>query len=310
MIQLNPSVGTIRVRAFLVNAAGCHPGAAFTTLAALRPFLSAVTSFNPSYSLYSALAACYTLSLRGDVVGFSWALSTSGINIRKGLLDISAETGYRAFDVFYYLLTSASTPAEREFLGLKESSAYALLNKSGTYTPPSYLPTADDDAAAEDFRAALKAIGIKGASQRGLLSVLAGLLKLGNAAGFLVDQEYLEETCEDVGDLLGLDPEVLLHKCATDDREVLIAGIYEALVDWVLRKANETIAGEVQTTLEGHSNYSGQWSEEDTVSITVVDMPRPALGKAVAMRGVFDDTLGINAEMKEDGVPIPLSGTL
>lgn len=293
---------------FLSTLPVATPGTAFTTLAALRPFLSAVTSFNPSYSLYSALAACYTLSLRGDVVGFSWALSTSGINIRKGLLDIPAETGYRAFDVFYYLLTSASTPAEREFLGLKESSAYALLNKSGTYTPPSYLPTADDDAAAEDFRAALKAIGIKGASQRGLLSVLAGLLKLGNAAGFLVDQEDLEKTCEDVGDLLGLDPEVLLHKCATDDREVLVAGIYEALVDWVLRKANETIAGEVQTTLEGHSNYSGQWSEEDTVSITVVDMPRPALGKAVAMRGVFDDTLGINAEMKEDGVPIPPVG--
>ncbi|KAH2168860.1 hypothetical protein KXV56_008240 [Aspergillus fumigatus] len=286
------------------------PSIAFTALAALRPFVSAVTAFNPSYSLYSALAASYTFTLHGNLVGLSFALSTSGINVRKGLLDISAEPGYRAFDVFYYLVTSSSTPAEREFLALKDPSAYTLLNRSGTYSPPSYLPTADDAAAAEDFRAALKAIGIKGASLRGLLSILAGLLKLGNAAGFLVDQEELEDVCEEVGGLLGLDPEVLLHKCSTEDREVLIAGIYEALVDWVIVKANETIANELRANQEGDSGSgsAGQWSDEDTVGITVVDIPRPAFGKAVALRGVFDDTLGINAEMKEDGVQVPPVG--
>lgn len=285
------------------------PGTAFTALAALRPFVSAVTAFNPSYSLYSALAACYTFTLQGNVVSFTFALSTSGINVRKGLLDIPAEEGYRAFDVFYYLLTSASTPAEREFLDLKDLSTYTFLNRSTTYTPPSYLPTADDDAAAEDFRAALKAIGIKGASLRGLLSVLAGLLKLGNATSFLVDQEILEEVCDEAGGLLGLDPEVLLQKCPTDDREVLIAGIYEAIIDWVINKANEAIAAEVQAHLENDSSNGSpplgtNWSSEDTVSITVLDIPRPALGKGAAMRGVFDDTMGINAEMKEDGVPV------
>lgn len=285
------------------------PEAALTALAALRPFLSAVTLFNPSYSLHSALAASYTLTLQGTVVGLSLALSTSGINVRKGLLDIPNEEGYRAFDVFYYLLTSASTPAEREFLDLKDPSAYALLNRSNTYTPPSYLPTADDAASAEDFRASLKAIGIKGAAQRGLLSVLAGLLKLGNAAGFLVDQEELEEVCEDAGGLLGVDPEVLLHRCPTDERELLIAGIYEALVDWVITKANEAIAAEIQYALENDSSNGGaQWSSDDTVSLTVVDIPRPALSKAVAMRGVFDDDLGLNAEMKEDGIAIPPLG--
>lgn len=246
-------------------------------------------------------------------MGLSYSLSTCGINIRKGLMDIPAESGFRVFDVFYYILTTASTRAEREFLDLKENSEYVLLNKSGTYTPPSYLPTADDDAAAEDFRAALKTIGIKGAAQRGLISVLAGLLKLGNATGFLVDQEDLESTCEDVGGLLGLDPEVLLHKCATEDREVLVSAIYEALVDWVVRKANEAIATEVQSNKDDYSTYSndkpaGLWSDDDTVSITVVDVPRPVLGKAVAMRGVFDDTRGINAEMKEDGVVTPTVG--
>lgn len=275
----------------------------FTALAALRPFLSAVTAFNPSYYLYSSLAACYTFTFSGNVVGFKLALSTSGINTHKGLLNIPAEAGYRAFDVFYYLLTSASTPAEREFLDLKDSSEYTLLNRSATYTPPSYLPTADDDAAAEDFRAALKAIGIKGATQRGLLSVLAGLLKLGNATSLLADQEVLEEACDEAGGLLGLDPEVLLSRCSTDERDVLIAGIYEALVDWVIGKANEAISSEIQAHQEDDSN-NGHWTDDDAVSITVLDIPRPALGKGVAMRGVFDDSLGINAEMKQDGIPI------
>ncbi|KAJ5084018.1 hypothetical protein NUU61_008597 [Penicillium alfredii] len=297
---------------FLMALPLSTPDVAFTALAVLRPLLSAVTSFNPSYCLHSALAATYTLTLQGTVVGMSLSLSTSGINVRRGLLEVPNEAGYRAFDVFYYLLTSASTPAEREFLELKDPTAYALLNRSNTYGPPSYLPTADDTASAEDFRAALKVIGIKGAALRGLLSVLAGLLKLGNAAGLMVDQEDLEEVCEDVGGLLGVDPEILLHKCSTDEREVLIAGIYEALVDWVVSKANDAIATDVQGTLENDSSSGGtgaaQYSSDDTVSLTVIDIPRPALGKAIAMRGVFDDELGINSEMREDGVLIPAIG--
>ena len=288
------------------------PPMVYTAIAALRPFLSAVTSFNPSYSLHSAFSASYTLTLQGTVVGLSLALSTSGINVRKGLLEVPNENGYRAFDAFYYLLTSASTPAEREFLDLKDPAAYALLNRSGTYTPPSYLPTADDAASAEDFRANLKAIGIKGAAQRGLLSVLAGLLKLGNAARLMVDQEDLEEVCEDVGGLLGVDPEILLHNCSTDERGALIAGVYEALVDWIIGKANEAIVADIEHALENDSSNGGvgaaYLSNADTVSLSVIDVPRPALGKAIAMRSVFDDNLGINFEMREDGISIPPIG--
>ena len=223
--------------------------------------------------------------------------------------------------MFYYLLTSASTPGEREFLGLKPPLAYSLLNGSNTFDPPSYLPTADDAASAEDFRAGLKAIGIKGSAHRSLLSVLAGLLKLGDILGFLIDEEVLEDTCEDVGGLLGLDPEVLIRKCNTNEREVLIAGIYEALVDWVLLKANETISAEIQRAKEGDSSSergtggfgtrTPRTDEDngDTVSLTVVEIPGPELGKAVALRGVFDDSLGINAEMKEDGVEVVGAGS-
>ena len=236
----------------------------------------------------------------------SLALSNTGVNLRDGLLNIPAEAGYRAFDVFYYLLTSASTPAEREFLGLKEASAYSILNKSGTYDPPSYLPTADDAAAAEDFRAGLKAIGIRGAAHRSLISVLAALLKLGNASGFLVDEEELESVCEDVGGLLNIDPHVLLRDCTTDDRESLISGIYEALLDWVISKANEAIASELQAAQENDSTDDGFVG--DTVCLTVVDVPDPALGKAIALRGVFDDSTGINAEMIDDGIDVVSPG--
>ncbi|KAI4226048.1 MAG: hypothetical protein L6R36_003452 [Xanthoria steineri] len=297
------------------------PASLYTALAVLRPFTNAVSPYNHATPKHSALAVTFNLSLAGNLNSASVALSTSGMDIVTGLLKVPAEPGYRAFDVFYYLLTSASTPAEREFLGLKHPSAYSLLNRSQTYDPPSYLPTADDTASAEDFRSSLKEIGIKGSAHRNLLSTLAGLLKLGDTTGFLLDEEVLEQICEDVGGLLGLDPEILMRKCSTDEREVLIAGIYEALVDWVLIKANQAIASELQRTRDiDDSSESGSGrigartprtdeDTEDTVSITIVEIPGQDLGKAVALRGVFDDSVGINAEMKEDGVEVATAGT-
>ncbi len=38
-------------------------------------------------------------------------------------------------------------------------------------------------------------------------------------------------------------------------------------------------------------------------------MPDPALGKALAMRSIFDDTTGINSEMKLDGVDVVTAGS-
>lgn len=297
------------------------PSALYTALAALHPFTHCVTPYNPSAPRHSALAATFGFSLAGNITAASLSFSQSGIDVRRGLLNIPQAAGYRAFDVFYYLLTAASTPAEREFLSLKKPSAYSLLNRSGTYEPPSYLPTADDTASAEDFRASLKEIGIKGSAHRGLLSTLAGLLKLGETVGLLIDQEDLEEICEDVGGLLGIDPDLLLNKSSTDEREVLISGLYEALVDWVLKKANDSISAELQRTKDGDgSSESGndrmgartpRTDEEngDTVNLTVVEIPSQDLGKAVCLRGVFDDNLGINAEMREDGIDVLQAGS-
>ena len=281
------------------------PSAVFTAVSALRPFLTCITPQNVATGRHSSLAVTYNVNLSGKVNSVRLALSTSGIDVAKGLLNIPAEQGYRAFDVFYYLLTNASTAAEREFLDLKHPSKYALLNRSGTYDPPSYLPTADDAAAAEDFRSAIKSIGIKGAAFRGFLSVLAGLLKLGETTGFLVDSEIMEEICEDVGGLLGVEPEVLSQGCDTSEREVFIAGLYEALVDWVIARANEAIAQELRS---GAGTPDSESHTSDEVSLTVIDIPGEALGKAVALRNIFDDTTGINSEMKDDGVEVVPTG--
>lgn len=298
-----PSLFTQFLRVVPVDA----PEALFAALTAVRPFLTCVTPQNVETGRHSSIAATYTLSLAGKLTGIKLGLSASGIDVERGLLNIPLEQGYRAFDVFYYLHASA-TETEREFLGLKPLDQYALLNKSSTYTPPSYLPTADDAASADDFRNALKAIGIKGSAFRGLLSTLAALLKLGDSLGFLIDAEQLEEICEEVGGLINIEPEVLIRQCSTDDRQVLIAGIYEALVDWVVAKANSTILAAIQASESGTNTPDYATNNGDEVSVTVLEIPSESLGKAVAMRCVFDDSTGINAEMKEDGIEVVTAG--
>ncbi|KAI8628252.1 glycosyltransferase family 2 protein [Xylariaceae sp. FL1651] len=299
---------------FLTSLPITIPSSLLTGLEAIQPFIRCVTPYNPSTPRQTALGITLTLNLAGNLTAATVALSQGGINTTEGLLRIPSEPGYRAFDVFYYLLTSASTPAEREFLSLKSAADYTLLARSGTYDPPSYLPTADDSAAADDFRRALKDIGIKGSSHRNLISALAGLLKLGNTLDYNVDDEALEAICEDVGGLLGLDPDVLVHQCTTEDRQTLVGGLYEALVDWVITKVNSSIATQMarirdgDESLDGHRTPTSTEDNGDTVCITIIEVPDPNLGKALSMRGIFDDSVGINAEMKEDGVDVASAG--
>ncbi|KAF4975950.1 hypothetical protein FZEAL_7330 [Fusarium zealandicum] len=293
------------------------PSSIYKSLEAVRPFLRCVTPYNPSAPRQIALGVTLTLDFTGHIAGASIALSQGGIDTDKGMLNIPAEAGYRAFDVFYYLLTSASTPAEREFLGLKSASAYALLARSGSYDPPSYLITADDGAAADDFRQALKEIGIKGSAHRNFISTIAGLLKLGNTLDYDADSDDLEEICEDVSGLLGMEPEVLMQQLSTEDRRTLVGGLYEALVDWVISKANSAIEAQMLRIRDGDESVDGRGARTptsnedsgDTVSISVIEVPDPTLGKALAMRTIFDDSIGLNSEMIEDGVEVSPAGS-
>lgn len=293
------------------------PSSVFKALEAIRPLVQCATPYNPATPRQAALGVTLTLNLTGNVTGAKVALSQGGLDTRRGLLNIPAEAGYRAFDVFYYLLTSASTPAEREFLGLKSASAYALLARSGTYDPPPYLPTADDAASADDFRQALKDIGVKGSAHRNFISTLAGLLKLGDTLDYNADSDMLEEICEDVSGLLGMEPDTLVNQCSTEERQTFVGGLYEALVDWVISKANETIANQMARIKDGEESLDGRGvrtptSNEDngdTVAITVIEVPDPVLGKALSMRSVFDDSHGINSEMIADGIEVAPAGS-
>ncbi|KAF8461709.1 chitin synthase-domain-containing protein [Kalaharituber pfeilii] len=277
-----------------------------TAVSLIQSFTSALTPFSPtSEALHHGLAVTLQFNLNGSVTSATISLLTVGLNTQSGLLNIPSQSGYRAFDVFYYLLSAASTPAEREFLSLQSPEKYTLLARSGTYSLPSYLPTADDSAAAEDFRANLRAIGIKGAALRGMLSVLAAILKLGNGIGLLVDAEVVEEVCEEVGGLLSIDPEILSKKLGDGEREILIEAIYEALVDWVITKANEAVAQEFVEINRRMAETTGSDAGGDTVLVTVLELPDEKMTKALCLRGVFDDETGINSEMKEDGIEPP-----
>ncbi|KAH7128735.1 chitin synthase 6 [Dendryphion nanum] len=296
------------------------PGSFYTALEALKAFTHCVTPQNPSYPRHSALAAIFTINLSGNIVGAEIKLSTSGLDTTQGLLHVPTHPGFRAFDAFYYLNSTSASAAEREWLNLKPLSQYTLLNRSNTFDPPSYLPDADDAAAAEDFRANLKAIGFKGAKLQNLLSCLAGLLKLGETLDYLIDADVLDSICEDCGVLLDVNPQTLREKLSAHDREVAIAGMYEAIVDRVIAQANATIKFDLRNGAGGLSSNSSDAdrpgivtppSEDelgDIVNITVIEIPSKGLGKAIALRTVFDDTDGINSEMREDGVQFAPAG--
>ena len=293
------------------------PGNFYAALEALKAFTHCVTPQNPFTPRYSALAAVFTLNIAGNIVGAEIKLSTSGLDVQQGLLQVPVHSGFRAFDVFYYLNSATASKDERNFLKIQPLQNYTLLSRSATFDPPSYLPDADDAAAAEDFRANLKAIGIKGQKYLDVMSCLTALLKLGNTLDYFVDEESLNSVCEEVSDLLDVAPELLRQKLSSMEREVAIGGIYEAIVDYVIARANATIKADIHKAKSGFSSGDSDGSQPgvmtpedseddgaDIVNITVVDVPSRALGKAIALRTVFDDSEGINAEMRDDGVPV------
>jgi chitin synthase len=292
------------------------PSTFYAALEIVRALTHCQTAKNPSFPRYSALSAKFDVSIgEGEIVAASLALSKSGIDTENGLLSIPAESGHRAFDALYYLVTSSSSPKEKERLDLKPYSTYNLLKKSNTFTPPSYVPTADDAAAAEDFRNNLKVIGIRGRALVNFICALTGLLKLGDASDYFMSADEVDSVCDAVSLLLDVPKAVVDKQVQESTIDVFISGIYEALVDWVIERANNAMNFEVRTgkplgSEDGSDSPPTPAAEDDeTVSIRVVSIPGQALGKAIALRTVFDDSEGINAEMKEDGVEVMAPGS-
>ncbi|KAE9970092.1 hypothetical protein BLS_005082 [Venturia inaequalis] len=287
------------------------PNALYTALEVIRAFTHSSTPANPSFPRYSSLAAKFEVSIGvGQIINASLALSSSGIDTEYGLLNVPGDReGYRAFDVFYYLLSSM-TSQQREAVNAGTASSYRLLRRSGTFSPPSYVPTADDAAAGEALKENLRAIGIKGKTQTSLLMALISLLKLGDSLDGLLGPSDLDVNgvYDEVEDLLNLQEGAMKKNFSNiTDRSVIIAGLYEAIVDYVIQRANDTMREELAQARAMDGAHIEE--EDETVNITVISVPGQELGKAIALRTVFDDSIGINLEMKEDGVPVAAAGS-
>ncbi|RSM05046.1 hypothetical protein CEP52_006488 [Fusarium oligoseptatum] len=299
--SLHPSTPSLFIP-FLDTLPFAIPSSILTSLRALQPFLHCVTPHNPSTSRHAALSLTLDVSLEGRVSNAFLSMPADGIDITSGLLGIAPEVGYRAFDVFYYLLTPVSTQAERDFLDLKPASHYSILAASGTYRPPSHLAAADDGAAADDFRQAIREIGIKGSTHRKLIATLAGLLTLGNTLDQNSSRNDVVEACEEASIMFGVEPEVLVN-LSHSDRHTFMAKVYEALVKWVIVKANEAIASQINPPRHGtESPMTVGVGDGEGTRIIIVDMPDSSLGRAVALQTNFDESFGINAEAIEDGI--------
>ncbi|KAJ8606455.1 hypothetical protein MRB53_040969 [Persea americana] len=225
--------------------------------------------------------------------GCDYRLSSAGIDTVNGLLAVPEGPGSRAFDIFYYILSASTTPAERRALSLQDASHYDLLRRGGSCEPPPYVDTADDCAAGEHSQDMLRAIRISGRRRRDVLSRV-----------------------RDCRIATRLDPVFLIRECNPEDRTLLIEVLYEAIVNFVLENANAAISAALSAQQDVHDGISRSTSpaimtprsgdDDDTKNITIVDVPDPGLGRALALRNVFDDSEGsMNSEMQEDGLVLP-----
>ncbi|EEU40607.1 uncharacterized protein NECHADRAFT_32764, partial [Fusarium vanettenii 77-13-4] len=290
--SLHPSTPSLFI-SFLDTLPFAIPSSILISLRALQPFLHCVTPHNPFTSRHASIALTLDVSLDGRVSNASLSMPADGIDITSGLLGIAPEVGYRAFDVFYYLLTSVSTQAERDFLSLKPASHYSILAASGTYRPPAHLAAADDGAAADDFRQAIREIGIKGSTHRKLIATLAGLLTLGNTLDQNAPHDDAVEACEEASILFGVEPEVLIN-LSHSDRRAFMSKVYEALVNWVIVKANEAIAAQISHSRRGaESPMTVGPSGDESTRIIIADIPDSSLGRAqhvLDLRDVLDSS--------------------
>ncbi|KAH6950819.1 chitin synthase-domain-containing protein [Fusarium avenaceum] len=297
--ESTPSLLTPFLNTFPFNI----PTSVAASLQALQPFLYCVTPDNSASSRYAALALALDVGLEGQVSSALLSIPAHSLDAASDLSEVAADLGKYAFHVFYYIIAFTSTPAEKALLKLKGIHEYFILSKSGTSWPPSQAGLSNVSAAS-GFRKALKDIGIKGADHRNLIATLAGLLTFGNTLDETVSSNDMIETCDEAGVLLGIEPDVLIG-LSLSQRHFFIGSAYESLVNWVVSKSNDAIASELGAKkgsnplhISEDPTLSNGYNSDDTVQITIVEIPEPSLGRAIAMQTNFDKTFGINAEAR------------
>lgn len=231
------------------------------------------------------MAVTYSLNSKGDIISTRIELPEDPFISLDQLTNLPH--GNRVFDVFYHLLLAESDRAQH--LSLKEPQDYDLL-KNGTFRLPDWVTFSDDYALAKDWSDGLRQCNIKGATLRGLLSSLSGILLLGNIKSI----EDQHEGCA----LLGLDPNCL-ENCKIDD---LIQTCYTKSVKNVVEELNKFLALNDIDFVNQDQNSDAEDLNEVIAVVSIVECAPSC--KGTILKNVFDNTTGINNELNEDGVPL------
>ncbi|XP_013379437.1 unconventional myosin-Ie [Lingula anatina] len=147
-------------------------------------------------------------------IQFSRGGEPDGGKISQFLLEksrvVSQNTNERNFHIFYQICAGAD-PELQESLGITNPDYYFYLNQSGTYQ----VDGTDDKKEFEDTMHAMSVMGMDEATQVNVLTIVAGILHLGNIS-FVEDGNYAKVENTEFLDfpayLLGVDKEDLNTK--------------------------------------------------------------------------------------------------
>ncbi|KAI8789436.1 unconventional myosin-Ie-like isoform X1 [Biomphalaria glabrata] len=147
-------------------------------------------------------------------IQFSRGGEPDGGKISNFLLEksrvVSQNTDERSFHIFYQICAGA-TERVKEELGIATPDYYSYLSQSGTFK----VDGIDDNKEFQDTLQAMQVIGISPDTQREILSIVAGILHLGNIT-FVEQGNYAKIAQDDFlqfpAHLFGVDSELLRDK--------------------------------------------------------------------------------------------------
>jgi len=277
-------------QSLLSQAISSFPGSdpqMLVALNVLQPFLTAMTPQNLNQRFHNGLAAHLSLNSTGEVVSMRLKLAVQPLINVDPLVNLPSKSGFRSFDVFYYMLYSQLEEGNRaELLSLKNGAdEYDLLKRSGTSLLPDWVTHADDYALAKDWADAVAEILPK-SLQRSLMMALSGIMLMGNSSNA---DDYAEGAA-----LVGLDS----HSARKYGPEQLIRATYTSLVESV-----ESMVNRYLSKLDLPSQGAG----DDTIYsvVTLAELSATNSHKFNVLRSQFDNNFAMNQEMVQDGISLP-----
>ncbi|CAG8759626.1 8704_t:CDS:2, partial [Racocetra persica] len=239
-----------------------------------------------------------------------------------------APLGERSYHVFYYLLAGA-TPEERSLMHLQDPQNYFYLSQSKCYK----IVGMDDSVQMDDLRASLKTLGFKSKTVTQIWQILTAILLLGNiefigpgkakdeaatiknrhvldlAAQYLgVPAFKLEQTLTLKNKLIGKDlcTVFLDAEAAADQRDSLAQVLYSILFTWIVEHINSKLIQSDEPPnfiglldQPGYQNSGKNGFEQFCLNFATEEIENYVLKR------LFDDNFGTNAEIINDGVPLP-----